>query len=71
MSLQYGEVSLKILSLDEISLILLLMLRDTYVIRFDHIVKLVNELPSSKRSILKIIAKVFDPLGVLTLFSLR
>ena len=45
--------------------------RDTSVIRFDDIVKLVNELPSSKRSILKIITKVFDPLSMLTLFSLR
>ena len=44
---------------------------DTSVIWFDDIVKLVNELPSSKRSILKIITKVFDPLGMLTLFSLR
>ena len=40
-------------------------------LNFDDIVKLVNELPSSKRSILRIIAKVFHPLGMLTLFSLR
>jgi hypothetical protein len=40
--------------------------RDTFVFRFDDIIKLASELPSSKRSILKIIAKVFDPLGVLT-----
>lgn len=40
--------------------------RDTFVFRINDIVKLVNELPSSKRSILKIITKVVDPLGVLT-----
>ncbi len=45
--------------------------RDTFVFRFDDIIKLASELPSSKRSILKIIAKVFDPLVFLPLYLLR
>ena len=34
---------------------------------FSDIIEYANNLPSSKRSILKVTAKVFDPLGLLSL----
>ena len=44
---------------------------DTLVFKFDDIIKLAIDLPTTKGCVLKIITKVFDPLGVLSPVFIR
>ena len=42
------------------------IIRDTFIIRFDWLVRFAKELPSTKRSILRVVAKLYDPLGFMS-----
>ena len=40
--------------------------RDTFVFRFDWLVEFANELILNKRTVLKVVAKLYDPLGLIS-----
>ena len=40
--------------------------RDTFVFQFDWLVEFANELPINKRTVLKVVAKLYDPLGLIS-----
>ena len=44
---------------------------DQFCIDFSHIVELANSLPPTKRSLLKLAATIFDPLGCISLFTVN
>ena len=44
---------------------------DQFCIDFSHIVDLANSLPPTKRSLLKLAATIFDPLGCVSLFTVN
>ena len=44
---------------------------DQFCIDFSHIVELANSLPPTKRSLLKLAATIFDPLGCVSLFTVN
>ena len=39
---------------------------DTSIIKFDMLVKIAQALPATKRNVLKVVASVYDPLGILS-----
>ena len=41
---------------------------DTLVFRFGHLIKLAKELPATKRSVIKVIVSVYDPIGFISPF---
>ena len=40
--------------------------RDSFIFRFDWLVQFAKELPLSKRSVLRVVAKLYDPLGLVS-----
>lgn len=42
------------------------IIRDAFIVRFDWLVRFAKELPSTKRSILRVVAKLYDPLGFMS-----
>ena len=40
--------------------------KDTFTFHFDWLVQYAKELPSTKRSVLKVVAKLYDPLGLIS-----
>ena len=41
---------------------------DTFVFRFGHLIKLAKELQATKRSVIKVIASVYDPIAFISPF---